>query len=98
VTDHEFLARPDVKRELDELVRLRMELTKQGRDEAELPGAAGHLRDRGIEIPDGADVRLLRTVHDSDVQPLAPMCNGVHAVPVNCEWIGGRYVCEWACP
>jgi hypothetical protein len=94
-----FLSRPDVKRALDDLVDRRLGMTEEGHDDAQLPEPAGFLREQGIEIPDGTKLRLVRTVHESDVQPLSPLCDdGQRATPVNCRWIGKHFVCDWVCP
>lgn len=93
-----FLDQPEVKSALSDLAAERLEYTAEGRDHEQLPGAAEYLRGQGIMLPAGGAVRLLRTVHENDVKPLSPMCNGERARPVNCRWIGKDYVCEWACP
>jgi hypothetical protein len=99
VSEHlSFLERPDVKVALDELVAFRMTLTEEGTAEAELPNARAHLRDRGIDVPEGSSVRIVRSVHETNIHPEAPMCNGDRARPVNCHWIGRQWVCDWVCP
>ena len=99
MSDHDnFLDRADVKSALDELVAQRMVLTEGGVGDAELPNAVDHLREQGIDVPQGANVRILRTIHDGEARALAPMCNGERARPVNCRWIGKHYVCDWVCP
>lgn len=93
-----FLNRPEVKSALDDLVAQRLKLTADGRGDEELPDAIDYLRAQGIALPTGTGIRLLRTMQESDVKPLGPMCNGERARPVNCQWIGKHYVCEWVCP
>lgn len=93
-----FLGRSDVKAALDDLVAHRFQLTEEGQTDAELPDAMDYFHEQGIEVPDGVTVRLLRTIHESDVDVLAPVCNGDFARPINCRWIGKRWVCDWVCP
>lgn len=90
--------RADVKGAVDDLVALRMNLTAAGRSDGELPDAMTYLREREIDLPTGATLHLVRTVHEGDVTPQAPMCNdGEFATPVNCRRINGRFVCDWVC-
>jgi hypothetical protein len=96
--DTSFIERSDVRSALDDVVERRLQMTEEGRDDSELPSAEDHLRHQGIEIPEGSSPRLIRTQHESEMEPLAPMCNGVHAIPVNCRWIHKHYVCDWVCP
>ena len=93
-----FLERPEVRSALDDLVNDRMRLTEQGRADADLPAADEHLRARGISIPEGSTVRILRTVHETEEDQLSPMCNGERARPMHCRWIDKNWVCDWVCP
>ena len=99
MSDHEeFLERPEVKRALEALVARRLQMTEAGSEDAELPDAHAFLLEEGLEVPAGANVRLKRTVHDSDViKPLGPYCGDQQCRPVNCHWIGKQFVCEWVC-
>jgi hypothetical protein len=93
-----FVARSDVAAALRELVETRLDMTERGRGDDELPAAVDFLEQRGIELPQDTEVRLVRTSHENEERALAPLCpNGERARPVNCRLIRGRWVCDWIC-
>lgn len=93
-----FFQRSDVQAALEELSARRLRLSAEGHLEEDLPNARDHLVEQGIQIPEDSEIRLIRTVHETDVQPQGPYCGDVQCRPVNCHRVGKHWVCEWSCP
>jgi hypothetical protein len=91
----EFLARDDVKGALREIA------DADDGPEGDRGDVAGRLRERGVDVPAGATLTMIRTVEESDVEPMGPLCpDGSRARPVNCRPnpTGGYPICDWICP
>ena len=55
----------------------------------------------GIDRPADTTLSMVRTLQETDDQPLSPLCpDGSRARPVNCRPHpkGGYPICDWICP
>jgi hypothetical protein len=94
----EFLQRADVAAALKEHAGVCFEQI-EGEEEPSIPDLAEFLRDKGIEPPPSATLRVSHTVHEADVQPQGPICeDGTRAIPTDCQWVKGSMHCVWVCP
>ena len=91
----EFLERPDVKGALREIA------DADSGPEGDRGDVADQLRERGVDVPAGTKLTMIRTVEESDVEPQRVICpDGSEARPVNCRPhpTGNYPICDWICP
>jgi hypothetical protein len=94
----EFLQRPEVAAALKEHARACFERI-EAEKEPSVPDLAEFLREKGIDPPASATLKVSHTVHEENVQPAGPICDdGVRAIPSDCQWINGSMHCVWVCP
>jgi hypothetical protein len=90
----EFLERADVKDALREIA------DADDGPEGDRGDVSDRLRERGLDVPAGMTLTMIRTAEESDVGPLKHLCpDGSDARPVNCRPhpTGNYPICDWIC-